>query len=88
MSVHSDMELLLLTTETDKALLAAAVRVQKALTRAHSLLEASRLEHDIALNPDGWKWGHRLTSWAFTTAAIGTGVWVGGIVGTWLGWWS
>lgn len=77
MSVHSDMELLLLTTG-----------VQKALTRAHSLLEASRLEHDIALNPDGWKWGHRLTSWAFTTAAIGTGVWVGGIVGTWLGWWS
>lgn len=77
MSVHSDMELLLLTTA-----------VQKALTRAHSLLEASRLEHDIALNPDGWKWGHRLTSWAFTTAAIGTGVGVGGIVGTWLGWWS
>ena len=49
---------------------------------------ASRLEHDIALNPDGWKWGHRLTSWAFTLTAAGTGVWVGGILGTWLGWWS
>jgi hypothetical protein len=49
---------------------------------------ASRMEYDLSLNHDGWKWGHRLTSWAFTTTACMTGVWAGGILGSWFGWWS
>ena len=39
MSVHSDMSLLLCAALPDKALVAAATRVDKALTRAHALLE-------------------------------------------------
>jgi len=46
------------------------------------------MEYDLSLNHDGWKWGHRLTSWAFTTTACMTGVWAGGILGSWFGWWS
>lgn len=49
---------------------------------------ASRLELELSLNPDGWKRGRRLTSWAFTTTACMTGVWAGGILGSLIGWWS